>query len=745
MKSFKEKRLKHLLLAAVAATALHVTAGIVYADSSNNTITLNDETIEYGYFYGGDSDSGNVANNTINFISGNYDAYFHAGNSNYSANVSGNIINVYNGTFTGGWLSGGYVGGAGTASGNVVNIYDGTFDNLGYFEGSWGSGTQNNNSVNIYGGNINGGIISGSWVTSDTTTSNNSVNISGGTINDASAITGGYLTSNGTASDNTVNISGGTINSGIQGGYVVSSGSAINNKVNISGGTINGEIIGGYVGSSGEVKDNSINIYGSPDLSNANIYAGRIGSDTDLYGSNNSLNIYTKNITAQKIGGFDGLNFYLPNNIENGDYILRLTDGSTTLTNTNVSISSSGNANLNTGDKFTLITNSNGITFGNITLNGGNVVLYDTEDENALATGTMSKGISMDYDLTLNRLYDTDGNTTGVVANIGEGHANNQPDALPGPNSSAVLIVNNRIPELPQSPAEELFEDTQASDIEKVAEQHGYEIYAHMGGSHLKFKTGGGSYVKSDNGGYDLGFARKFKTRSGIFVFAPLFEYGHGKFNSYSPNSTNDIHGYGHSKYAAGGVLLRSMNNSGFYYEGSLRGGRTDTRFASGDFLVSGNRTHVTYHTEAPIFMGHIRIGNAKRLGSKNILDVYGIYAYARQNSSDAYLSSGENYNFSSVDSSRFKAGYRLTSQVSRISQIYTGLAYQYDTSADSIARTKDVSSRSIGDKGSSGMLELGWLIKPIKDNPWAVDVNATGWIGHQEGFSAMAKLKKSF
>ena len=91
--------------------------------------------------------------------------------------------------------------------------------------------------------------------------------------------------------------------------------------------------------------------------------------------------------------------------------------------------------------------------------------------------------------------------------------------------------------------------------------------------------------------------------------------------------------------------------------------------------------------------------------------------------------------------------GYRLTTRTSKISRIYTGLAYQYEHTGGITANylSKNLSTKSAGNSGSSGMLELGWQIKPLKNNPWAVDINATGWVGHQRGVTATAKIQKSF
>ena len=110
-----------------------------------------------------------------------------------------------------------------------------------------------------------------------------------------------------------------------------------------------------------------------------------------------------------------------------------------------------------------------------------------------------------------------------------------------------------------------------------------------------------------------------------------------------------------------------------------------------------------------------------------------------------ANLSNGDHYQFSDADSGRFRIGYRLTTRTSRISQIYTGLAYQYENATGVTATYKDYETPSAGESGSSGMIELGWIIKPLKALPWAVDINTTGWVGHQRGITAFAKVQKAF
>ena len=59
--------------------------------------------------------------------------------------------------------------------------------------------------------------------------------------------------------------------------------------------------------------------------------------------------------------------------------------------------------------------------------------------------------------------------------------------------------------------------------------------------------------------------------------------------------------------------------------------------------------------------------------------------------------------------------------------------------------RLADGDNLTFGKDGASGMIEIGWLMRPLKDNPWTLDIHATGWIGMQQGVTAMAKVKKAF
>ena len=553
----------------------------------------------------------------------------------------------------------------------------------------------------------------------------NTVNVTGDAY--ITNLVGAGLSHYGNTNYNTLNINSGTIDGGtangknmgrgIYGGLSMGTGDANNNTVNISGGTIIGDVYGGWA-PNGNANYNTINVYNNPDLTNANLYPGNAANE--MIG--NSLNFYTKDITAQNIYGFQDLNFILPETITDGDTILTLTNGSTDLSNTTVNINANGASNLHTGDTYTLLQNNNGITTSNVT-----------------NSGTISEGISLNY------LLDIGTNPTSITATVGEqvGGLNYKTKII---NQTAIANIT-----LPMDSFDRIVSwlppegDDDDLDAVFMETENEYRPFFNTSYNYLRRKTGNGSYVRTKNGGMDVGFAKTVVSDSGNkLYFAPIFDYGTGNYDSYLSDGT---HGHGQSNYWAGGVIFRKVNKgSGFYYEGSARLGRARSNFASNDFEMGGNPVHLSYSVSAPVYAGHVHIGQLYPINRENTFQLYGQYFHTYQGSMDTSLSTGEHYEFDSINSGRFRTGVRLIRQTPNKKNVfYSGLAYQYEFNGDASADYRDFSTNESSMKGSSGLLELGWQIKPSKASPIMLDLGAVGWIGYQEGITCHVKFKKAF
>ena len=630
--------------------------------------------------------------------------YFPYNFSGKVGDVFGNKVIINGGTMP--YISGG----------EVAYYYSGTGSNFDFTQPNFYGGNVYGNSVEVYGGRITRGIVGGSALT-------------------------------GSAYENSVNISGGSVSGEIVGGevrYAIDGSGIHDNSINISGGTVSGDVIAAKTENSVAtipVQNNSINIFGSPDLSGANL----IGVSGNNYtSSNNSLNIHTFGITAQSIGNFDKIIFNLPLEVQNGNRILTLTNGVTNFGLDQIGISMHGSSPLTKGDTVGIIYNSNGIDVSSTNFEGL-AASADVVGGTSYNGGTITRGSTAVY--AMNLATSADG--TELTATVGDliGDTGN-----PIPESSrefAYLPVD--VPDpftdmmIEKIDSESMNEDdkesSRAEDTLEVHQTSGFEVFLHAGGGKLKTKTGNGTWTNTKRGNFDFGLARSLDSKAGTWFIAPIFEYAHGSYDSQLPNG---IRGNGLTKYTAGGFIARRLNHNGFYYEASLRGGRAQSDFASNDFLIAGERSRVTYEMSSPVFAGHIRLGVAKKFNANNVLDIYGIYSYAHQGSMSSDLSSGERVDFSSVHAQKIRIGYRFTTRTSAISRVYTGLAYQYESTSGATATALDYVKNSDGSKGSSGMLELGWQIKPNMNNPWLLDINATGWIGYNRGFNAMMRMQRS-
>ena len=72
----------------------------------------------------------------------------------------------------------------------------------------------------------------------------------------------------------------------------------------------------------------------------------------------------------------------------------------------------------------------------------------------------------------------------------------------------------------------------------------------------------------------------------------------------------------------------------------------------------------------------------------------------------------GEVYDFDEVNSTRARSGARLSKENCERGTYYVGLAYEYEFDGEAKATVKGLSTPAPSIKGSSGMLELGYIIQ---------------------------------
>lgn len=715
---------------------------------------------------GGYSRDTDVQGKTVNFISGTVNGVYGGTTGDGRAKPLGNTVNVTGGKVSnvfGGMSFYSYVAHQSFAEDNTVNISgDAEVESVcGAY--AYDNADIRKNTVNISGGLVKGNVMGG--LTSNSRygsgySNENKVIISGGTIgtSESNAIigggTGGDAGANN-ANNNTVEISGGTINSTIWGGRS-NSGNAEGNTVTISGSPTFAASSGihGAAAYDGDAKNNTVNIL-AKDFSIDFLIGGEPGPSGTSSG--NTLNIAAKGVTTGSVNAFQNMNFYLPSDIANNDTMLTVNGGTATdVKGVTFGVAALSGVNLQKGNTVNLLVNANGLTTDDTLKTTDSASLGSAAflAPNSLATDTkyelsISKKDANTIIATVDNVTNTDPTPDPTPTPDPDPTPTPDPDPKPTPtpdysnNERLKSLVETRagVVTMINAGADMLAGQGMSNAAEAAADTRaggGFEAFGAVSGGKLRAKSG--SHVDTKGIGLNLGFARELSNKQGKLLFGPVIEYGHGSYDSYQDNG---IKADGKTSYWGIGVIAKQTNHSGFYYEGSLRVGKTKSDYSSDLSPVN----HASYDSKATYWAAHLGIGKVMDVGKDNTLDVYGKYFYSHTGSDNVTVhatSGDEEINFDAVNSHRLRIGTRLTHALNEKNRIYGGLAWQYEFKGDARATYNGGSTPSPSVKGSSGMMELGWQVKPGK-SPMTIDLGVTGWVGKQRGITANLQANWTF
>lgn len=654
--------------------------------------------------------SGTVAYNSVTLTDGLLNGEVYGGASTKNGIAEYNSVTVSGGTIN--MSATGGVSVNNVARYNNVTVTGGTIK--GFIAGGMSESNAIENKVMISGGNI-GGYVCGAE-SRDGSATGNEVIISGTPTFESAYGTNiyGASTLDGNITGNKVTISGRPVfnfndpdkNVKIYGGYVDRAGNVTGNSVEINGDmnfTEALEIYGGY-GGTGAVTGNSVTISGRPIFAADSVIYGGYSVSGEVSG--NILNIKSTGITVSNIKNFDVYNFYLPDTVQAGDVLLTVTGGSsheqTDLKGSSVNVGITGSAPaLKSGDNVTLLQNANGI------LADGTTVY-----------GKMTQGVSLEYDFTT-VLQNGDSLVTTIIksgiSDDTKSLVETQAAAAGFINSGADLLVSSGI-----------------TSMSKVTSAEDNAIFGAMSGGSMRYDTGSHADVKGYN--FALGMGKAVANNAGRLTFGPFVEYGYGDYTSYLDNG---VRGDGKTKYYGVGVLARQDDKSGVYYEGSLRYGRMDADYASNDLGTAG--VHSSYDSSSAYYGAHLGIGKVTGLNDTTKADVYAKLLYTHQNGDSVTLQgegNGEVYDFDAVDSTRARVGARVSKAYSERGTGYVGLAYEYEFDGEARATVKGFSTPAPSIKGSSGLVELGYILQPQGVNDPTINIGLQGWGGKKQGFT---------
>lgn len=731
------------------------------ADGSalNNQLSITKEASVNGSAYSGYSSNREASGNTLKITrTGTIYESAEGGYVNYgSGAVSGNKVFMESGEVLQS-INSGSTGGSGDATGNSIELSGGTVT-ISVYGGVSAGDNAKGNSVTIGGGSIDakaGNVYGGVTLTSESVESSgnylyikesgtvdanayggysgfgsalkNIVTMTGGTVGDC--LYGGRVSekSNGEAFYNEVTISGGTVSNDVIGGYS-QNGDVIGNKVTVEGtatvkGTDYSDVYGGY-SIDGKASGNQVQMTGgSADSGTAsnntvNIYGGTFKSDTRLYGgfsddsSGNTLNFYTKGITVDKLGYFQNLSFYVPEDTTAGETILTVTS-TADVSGASIRASVYDSMKMSPGDTITLIDGRSGLT------------AEDTDYGMMSGSSTVTDAAFLRREVNIRK----DGDK--VILEVPE-------DSVPSLLSDTKLLAEAR-----EASIETLWNasDMAAENYKEAVDAYaagsgGFMPYASIGGFDLRHETG--SYIDTAGLNANIGFARQYEREDYVDTLMPFFEYGRSNYTSHLDDGARAD---GDQHYTGAGVLYRRDRKDGLHYEALVRAGHL-----SGDFKGKIDGYDASYDSGAPYIAAMAGLGKVVTRDT-NSLDYYGKFFWTHLGSDNVRIDNtlgSSRYDFDSIDSYRTRLGVRWTEDISDIGSCYAGIGWDYEFDSKARASYRSFNTPSPSAEGSSGFLELGWKSRLTKENPWGADVNVTGWAGKQRGVTYTLSVSRAF
>ena len=550
------------------------------------------------------------------------------------------------------------------------------------------------------------------------------------TLDDASKsytnVYGGWTSGTGTKAaadkqnnslNNTVNYTAGTLTGTLYGGYAAA-GEASGNTVNLGAIQTAANIYGGF----GSVtKNNTINLKGA--RVTGTVYGGSAAN-----GTGNTLAVY-KPSEVQDFAGVQNLHFHT-DELTAGNTTPLLKLGTTTkdIRGVNIGVDRRGDApKLKKGDKLLLMKTAGSLT-------------TDDKIENKIEG---KQGMARRYTYEIKK--ENTGELTATVTHAGLGDDAKSPVETRAGLSNLVNQGVDYIVESGMSAAETALRadagagssaksDKSAQRKTAATENASYQLWAGAGANTMRVESG--SHVDSKGWNLGVGWAREDEMKDGAKrLFSPFVEYGRGSYDSYLDNGA---HGSGTISYLGIGVLGKLTQKDGLWLEGSVRGGR-----ATSDYQLHGS-SDANYDGSNTYYGIHLGIGKTVELRKDTAIDAYARYFWSHQNGMSVKLSSGDDYDFASVDSHRLRLGFRYSQKDQQQGEFYTGLAWEYEFDGEARASIGGDAAPSPSLKGSSTMLELGYRFMP-KNSRVSYDLHLNGWQGKRKGITGGASVKWAF
>ena len=249
-----------------------------------------------------------------------------------------------------------------------------------------------------------------------------------------------------------------------------------------------------------------------------------------------------------------------------------------------------------------------------------------------------------------------------------------------------------------------------------------------MTGGHVRYETG--SHVTLNSGSAALGAA----TRLGATTLAAFLEFGKGDSKTHASGAKADGD---HRAYGVG-LAARHALSDRFYIDGSLRLGRSETKF-DGFYTETAETAH--YDAKSTYASAHLGGGFLFEVTPRVLADVYarGIFSYLGGDTVSLGTADDEKAHFDSTTAETLQIGARLKGRVSENAAWRAGAGWIHVFGGDADASVfidglapARIESPSLS--GNSAVFDAGFTVKPSSASPWTFDLALKGYAGDRRG-----------
>ena len=458
--------------------------------------------------------------------------------------------------------------------------------------------------------------------------------------------------------------------------------------------------------------------------------------------------------------------FYLPENIQNGDSLLKMTgDGKVSINNAAVALRLAGTdlRRLSPGDQIRLIEGDvvgiSKTTEASVS-NGAKNWNFDisTERENLVASLKGNKAPENNGEETdkgdasgnnqNNTGNDNSGNNAGNGTGSNNNGDNNKSDLIGKDDGKGNIYTDNHgAVTINRAKANAYFQSNAAAlnalnygadqiasiddyvlpmDVKKFGET--VEGVAFLQGSGFRQKVETGSHIKND--GYHLmgGAGIRYHEDQGNLLATVFVEHGDGDYDTYHQS----IHGKGDFSYTGAGLYAKQTWDNGWFIDGSGRGGRVKRDFKSSD-IVNGR-----FDDKSSNYYGfHIGGGKELEISPDNKLTLNGRLLWTRIEDFSTVTKADEHLGFDSANSVRTHLGARVDHKVTQEAKLYAGAAWEQELDGEIEGKLDSYRVDKPDFSGASAVFEVGGKYEQNQGmQGWVANAGVKGVAGKRDEIS---------